>query len=641
MPISTGVQVSQYAPALSAEDAQPFSFIISGETGFLSVANIEPDATDLPTLTLAAVNGQNILGGLPAQSELALSETPGAKGNGSNITQVRAGDFAPGDVALLRYSILSGTGNPFIPGSSPLSQDFNPLPSGIGDHAILLPIKPAWSNTSGNVNAVNHNSPLTDYASFSIQRVSWPFNLTGVPAASEVSWRVLVGGTPFQGVAFLRSGRDIFVSPTGSDESGTGARETPFKTPTHALSIAFPGDTIYLRPGRYAPFEILVSGATGNPITITTLPGEERRARIIGDLAAHTTFDGSGVPPLASNSANRDGIRIVGQNHIVIKNLYIGWFWRNAVFVIGAGANTISGNHLITGCQMEYTGLSAVYVCGDRSDSPVPVGDAYRTRYVTVEGNDISNTNVITDYNNNTSNPQGEPGGVGEAITFANSVQHFWAINNYVHDTDQYGVDAKNRCADGVFAGNTFERVERYAIYIDAGEQDVRRILIEDNVSIGCRHGVVLAREEDGNDTGDELVLEDITIRNNLFFDTERSWMFLQKHPGKDTQDIGFYRRITVTGNRSFNSNIGGGFADLSIEEIAAFGTNLAGAPIVSDIVFTDNIQWNPDGVMQNNSDIVGDPRFTFESNLNCNSGNIQGVDPGYRNPSRRDLATS
>jgi hypothetical protein len=81
-----------------------------------------------------------------------------------------------------------------------------------------------------------------------------------------------------------------YVSPSGND-AGPGAIGAPFATIAHAQSVAAPGDTVYLRGGRYAytagtsacasptavisAIELSKSGAPGSPIEYLAYPGEK------------------------------------------------------------------------------------------------------------------------------------------------------------------------------------------------------------------------------------------------------------------------------------------------------------------------------------------------------------------------------
>jgi len=69
--------------------------------------------------------------------------------------------------------------------------------------------------------------------------------------------------------------RDVFVATTGDDEQA-GSREAPYRTLQHAVMQLAPGDTCYLRRGRYHEVVHLrgVRGTAEAPITIRAFPGE-------------------------------------------------------------------------------------------------------------------------------------------------------------------------------------------------------------------------------------------------------------------------------------------------------------------------------------------------------------------------------
>ncbi|MHC4995008.1 MAG: hypothetical protein ACYTGQ_08150, partial [Planctomycetota bacterium] len=75
-------------------------------------------------------------------------------------------------------------------------------------------------------------------------------------------------------------GRDYYVGGDGRD-SNTGSGLSPFKTIHHAVGVLKPGDTLYLRGGRYRePVEVRgLVGAADRPITIAAAPG----ARVVFD----------------------------------------------------------------------------------------------------------------------------------------------------------------------------------------------------------------------------------------------------------------------------------------------------------------------------------------------------------------------
>ncbi|AEI93474.1 right-handed parallel beta-helix repeat-containing protein [Roseobacter litoralis] len=433
----------------------------------------------------------------------------------------------------------------------------------------------------------------------------------------------------------VRAPVEVQVSPSGNDTTGDGTVLAPFATPQAAQAVMIPGDTLILRPGVYDPFEVLLNGGAASRITVATLPSEVGQAIIRGDLQQHVAYGGPGV---AQDNATRDGIRIDGKSYITLRGLTIEYVWRNGVFIKGAGQNTVTGNHIVEDCLVRHTGLSGIMACGERPELAVGANDAFRTRYVTIRNNEVTQTNVVTDYNDTVTNSFGEPGGVGEAITLANSLRYAYVYNNYIHDSRQYGIDFKNHVVDGEITGNRIEDVVRYGIYLDAGETDVRRILVDGNIIQRCRAGIVIAREEDGNDSGDNLIVEDIDLVNNTLANLSRVGIHYQRHPNKDQQDIGYFRRVRARFNTLYNTNTDGSYRDISIDGIATFGVNRAGQQIVSGIELIGNLAWNPDGQMRMATDVAGDPRFTVAQNHNVRNGAFVGDDPLFVDAANGDF---
>lgn len=87
------------------------------------------------------------------------------------------------------------------------------------------------------------------------------------------------------------AGPAVFVSPAG-DDAADGSERTPWRSISHALGRAEPGQTIYLRGGTY--FENVYCAAAGTadaPITLRSFPGE----RVIID---------GGIPEFQLDPAN-------------------------------------------------------------------------------------------------------------------------------------------------------------------------------------------------------------------------------------------------------------------------------------------------------------------------------------------------
>jgi hypothetical protein len=564
-------------------------------------------------------------------SQYASNDAPGARSGSGQSLSALTGALTVGNLYMITYEVsVNDSGATIFPfGLSPFEDltgaDF---PSTVGWHTVFGVAK----NT--NTQAVVYTTGDITIPHFNVQDAQASIDVPASWVGDLVSYQITSGNETAAKRAFtVPSAGTVFVHPTnGSDDFGVGSQLSPYKSMSAAFAAIGDGvgGTIIKRPGFYDPYEVPIEGADGNPLRITHMPGERNLAIVLGDVDQHVARGGAGV---AQNNATRDGIRIDGKSYVEIDGIAVHKVWRNGIFVKGAGADTVSGNIKITNCVTDDTGLSGIYICGDVAGSPVPANDAFRTRYVYVEDNDVTKTNTVNDWNYDQINSEGERGGVGEAITVANSVQYIYVRRNHVHNSRQYGIDFKNHVVDGEITHNRIDQVTRYAIYLDSGELDVRRILVANNQMSNCRAGLVLAREEDGNDSGDDLAMEDIDIVNNVTWNMSRVGMHFQRHPTKDQQNIGYFRRIRARFNAFFNTNTDGIYRDINIDDIASFGNNIAGDPIVSGIELIGNVAWNPDGSMRMAIDVAGDSRFTVAQNYNVQDGTFTGTDPLYVAP--------
>lgn len=124
----------------------------------------------------------------------------------------------------------------------------------------------------------------------------------------------------------------IFVAPTGSDESGTGSRDAPYRSILTASRSARPGTIVNVLPGEYeGGFQTTASGMPGAPIRYVS--EQKWAARIVSprkatrDIAwdnrgAHVVIDGFEVDGSNGRSGKswRLGIYSTGSNSLIIRN---------------------------------------------------------------------------------------------------------------------------------------------------------------------------------------------------------------------------------------------------------------------------------------------------------------------------------
>ncbi|MCC6444217.1 MAG: hypothetical protein IT210_12285, partial [Armatimonadetes bacterium] len=82
---------------------------------------------------------------------------------------------------------------------------------------------------------------------------------------------------PRRRYSFQPTGRTYFVDRAGSD-FGSGSKDRPFASIEKGVSELQPGDLLYIRGGNYStPFTVYRSGLPGQPIIISSYPGETVR----------------------------------------------------------------------------------------------------------------------------------------------------------------------------------------------------------------------------------------------------------------------------------------------------------------------------------------------------------------------------
>jgi hypothetical protein len=189
-----------------------------------------------------------------------------------------------------------------------------------------------------------------------------------------------------------------YVSPAGSDSSA-GSSSAPFATLQRAANIANPGDTIYMRGGRYAlndttAVRITRSGVAGSPITVVNYPGEVP----VLDGMNITTSSRSAIQLSASwwhiqgleiKNAAAMGIYIAspGSNNTIERcNLH------NNVRVQGSGAgiqldSTAGGNNLILNNDLHHNGINSATGQTTSSTGGDGIGDSSRAAGNVIRGN--------------------------------------------------------------------------------------------------------------------------------------------------------------------------------------------------------------------------------------------------------------
>ncbi len=129
--------------------------------------------------------------------------------------------------------------------------------------------------------------------------------------------------------------REVFVSPTGNNTTGTGSQANPYQTIGRALQGVQPGDAIRLLPGTHAPGNSIgnFAGTADAPIWIGGVPGQPRPVISGGGTAIqlskvrYVILENLEVTGASANGINcDDGGDYANSNathHVLFRQLYI------------------------------------------------------------------------------------------------------------------------------------------------------------------------------------------------------------------------------------------------------------------------------------------------------------------------------
>jgi hypothetical protein len=300
----------------------------------------------------------------------------------------------------------------------------------------------------------------------------------------------------------------LYVATNGED-SNPGTIEKPLRTIQHAADIAKPGDTVYVREGRYCQqLSVKVSGSAEQGfITFQSQPGE------------HAALDGGCLTPKGeSNMVLLTNVSFVRVQGLEISNLRTSDYRSvpGGIRVFGGGShieilhNDVhhieqnSAHQLRPGSGANGFGIS-VY----GTDAKTPISD------LVIDGNDVHHLKT----------------GSSESLVVNGNVAGFRITKNSVHDNNNIGIDvigfehtapdpAVDRARDGVVSENLVysitargnpaygEGPDSDGIYVDGGT----RILIERNIVHDVDFGIELASEHRVGSTSH------ILARNNLIY---------------------------------------------------------------------------------------------------------------------------
>ena len=299
-----------------------------------------------------------------------------------------------------------------------------------------------------------------------------------------------------------------------------------------ALSEAVPGDTIFLREGRYeGHFVCEVSGTEASPVTLRSCEGE-RAILAVPDHSDGAALDLNGCRNLIISGLAFTDMQAKKVYGILMTGGESGIVIRSCEF--SCITTTVPGDDGKTEGE-----ANAVLLLGETRE---PI------RNVTIENNRIhDNVN-----------------GWSENISIAGNCESVFVRNNEIFGCTNIGIDfygnaeycpdpELDRPRDCECTGNTVYRcicpyAENAGIYVD-GAYD---ILVEGNEMYANPYGLEIGSEEWRPYYSDDLRVRNITVRNNFIHDNLECGLRL----GGWTDDgsTGIVQDCNVTGN-SFSGN--------------------------------------------------------------------------------------
>jgi hypothetical protein len=408
--------------------------------------------------------------------------------------------------------------------------------------------------------------------------LSWP---NPAPDREVLSVEILPPASPGAGSGHLLAittddkpspGRLLFASPAASSP-GDGSFGRPFADLHQAIDQLQPGDTLYLRGGRYLPTRRLLltrSGAEGRPITLSAYPGE---TAIID--ASRYTF--SADPTLKSLRKSpfetRIGfVQIDRQSDWVIRNLRFENMISMGVFANEVTRTDILHNHFFL------SPASAIFLTGhhSRANHNTVIRacslEAFRRHFAHDPARDTDP--VLVAHREFLDNRKRRGGFGDECIDVGGTGStHLEGSFNEVCWGDKEGFDTKGGPEHVKVLHNYIHRNQFWTgLYIDGWTAPLRHVEVAYNVVAHNWGSGIAVNVEFGP------LVENVHVHHNLSFNNDLAGIDIGR-AGKD----GPRRALIIEHNTVVNN----GHAQRNRNP--AGGINL-GSPNVEDIIIRNNL---------------------------------------------------
>jgi parallel beta-helix repeat protein len=372
-----------------------------------------------------------------------------------------------------------------------------------------------------------------------------------------------------------------YVSPDGSD-AAAGTQEAPFRTIQKAASLVDAGDTVVVRAGTYAGFQLgwdfPQNGTAAQPITFEADPGvviESRNSETLDGInlegSSFVVIDGFAVDN-ASGNIDRACIRTVSGRNVTVRDNDVSNCGTWGIFTSHSDYVRIEGNKTSSN-NSEDTNNHGIYVSNATVD-PVIVGNEIRdNRGAGLHMNgDLSQggNGLITGarIESNVVSGNGEKGGSGINCDGVQDslIRNNLLYGNHASGISLYRVDAAEGAKNNVVVNNTIRMASdgRWAVNIkgrSTGNTVSNNVLLHD----GQRGAINIVRDSLSGFVSDHNAVKDRFSTND----------------GESFLTLAQWRDATQQDGSSFVSDLAALFVDANDYHLSAASPAIdAGSPL-------------------------------------------------------------
>lgn len=336
----------------------------------------------------------------------------------------------------------------------------------------------------------------------------------------------------------------VFVSPAGSDATGSGTLERPYRTLGRAAAVVRAGQTVYVRGGVYSgKVTIARKASRAAPIAFKPYPGESvvlngsgvtmgyHESLVTIWKSAYVKFEGFEI----RNSRGR-GLSVLDGNHVIVRANTVHDTWSHPI--MGSGDHlTFDLNHIYNGVQANVRGAMGI--------------SGWPPALSTWSKSDGSRSTDVTFRRNHVHDTWGEGIGVvhvDNVNIVGNTIHDVWSVNIYMDSpvgakVERNRVSATNSTfyrngspAKGIMIGN-----EYYSG--DTNLRPAQDIRIASNTIVGVSNGVAFwvdTRRTVANS------YRNVRVYHNVIKDTKSAAIWFQDVPATQPQPSGNVARNNI-----------------------------------------------------------------------------------------------